>query len=353
MTFEKTTITIPKTYVGVGIDTSVSMRCITKAAATDFNCLLDSIRNYSNTEGIDTIISAVTIGDRSTIGVTPFVTNSSINSLRRLNVDDYKAVGSSTPLFAGVGKLIDMLSSAPDADDPNVNFLIMVTTDGDENSSRGEYAPAKVAKRMAALTATGRWTFVFRVPGGNQASFCRQYNIEAGNVAEWVVSAQGLEVSRNVVDQGIGQFYKNKAAGIQGTSKFYTDLSSVTTADVKAALTDISSEVQILAVTDACDIRPFIEATTGKAMVKGTAFYQLTKVERAVQDHKQIAIRDRQSGAVYSGAAARQMLGLPTNGSVRVVPGDHGKFDIFVQSTSINRKLVPNTSVLLWEQAVR
>jgi len=44
------------------------------------------------------------------------------------------------------------------------------------------------------------------------------------------------------------------------------------------------------------------------------------------------------------------LLGLPEVGSVAVNPGDHGNFNIFVQSTSVNRKLVAGTKALYWAQ---
>jgi hypothetical protein len=39
------------------------------------------------------------------------------------------------------------------------------------------------------------------------------------------------------------------------------------------------------------------------------------------------------------------MLGLPSNQNTRLHPGDHGNFDLFIQSESINRKLVGGTGV--------
>jgi len=51
-------------------------------------------------------------------------------------------------------------------------------------------------------------------------------------------------------------------------------------------------------------------------------------------------------GDVYMGDAARQMLGLPSM-HVKVGPGDHPDYTIFVQSTSMNRKLIQGTSLLV------
>ena len=48
---------------------------------------------------------------------------------------------------------------------------------------------------------------------------------------------------------------------------------------------------------------------------------------------------------MYSGQEARQMIGLPDM-NVRVSPNHNADFDIFVQSTSINRKLIAGTRYL-------
>lgn len=84
-------------------------------------------------------------------------------------------------------------------------------------------------------------------------------------------------------------------------------------------------------------------------MLKGAAFYQLTKAEKNVQSWKYILIRRKGSGEVYAGREdVRRMLGLPVGVDVGVNPGNHGDYDIFVQSASVNRKLVRGTDVVYW-----
>jgi hypothetical protein len=115
---------------------------------------------------------------------------------------------------------------------------------------------------------------------------------------------------------------------------------------------DISSDVTIWPIgpkDNGTWIQHFVERKLpNESYIKGAGFYQLSKSEK-IQDHKQIMIRDKKSGAVYAGHAARQMLGLPDFGEVRVRPGDHGNFDLFVQSTSCNRHLVEGTSLVYWK----
>ena len=84
-------------------------------------------------------------------------------------------------------------------------------------------------------------------------------------------------------------------------------------------------------------------------MVKGGAFYQLVKTEPKVQDYKRIAIRSKTDGKVYAGDAARQMLALPTVGTVRLAPDELGDFEVFIQSTSVNRKVAAGTKLMYWK----
>jgi len=97
-----------------------------------------------------------------------------------------------------------------------------------------------------------------------------------------------------------------------------------------------------------CQIRDAIIAN-GLKWIKGAAFYQLVKTEKRVHDYKLVALRVKTSGKVYCGQQAREMLGIGgVVGTVRLVPGDHGKFDVFIQSTSVNRRIPAGSEVMYW-----
>ena len=93
------------------------------------------------------------------------------------------------------------------------------------------------------------------------------------------------------------------------------------------------------------EIRPFVERS-GYTYVKGNAFYQLTKDENAVQPYKEILLREKNKQIIYGGDGARKLIGLQEKLTVAVQPGNHANWDIFVQSTSVNRKLVRGTTLL-------
>ena len=77
----------------------------------------------------------------------------------------------------------------------------------------------------------------------------------------------------------------------------------------------------------------------------------MIKTEKKVQPYKLVALRVKTSGKVYCGEQAREMLGIGgLSKTVRLVPGDHGKFDVFIQSTSVNRKIAAGSEVLYWSK---
>jgi hypothetical protein len=341
-----------KNYIGFSRDHSGSMRGIARAAARDYNSKIASIREAASATQQDTIVSVVECGYGDTDRVRRVVTNSAVSALTPLNESAYQADGSGTPLYDSIGELIEMFQAVPDVNEKTVSFLVMAITDGHENASR-KYSKESLKRKIKELNDTDRWSFVVRVPVGGKRKVVMDLGIPEDNVQEWdTTSNRGVEVAAARDAEAFTSYFTARSTGATKTTKFYTDLSKVSSADVAAVLTDVSSEVNIWPVGPKdhdAEIRPFIEARLGgKPMLKGAGFYQLTKTEPTVQDHKKILVRDKTTAAIYFGQAARQMLGLPSYGNIRLAPGNHGNFDIFIQSTSVNRKLQSGTSLVYW-----
>lgn len=340
-----------KNYIGISRDHSGSMAHIASAAALDYNENISSIKEEASTHNIDTIVSVVKCGFKegyNSVTKNVFdVTNSNVSALNPIPENGYIATGTKTPLFDSVEMLINQMSVVPDANDADVSFVVMVITDGQDNASK--VSANQLATRIKELQKTDRWTFIFRVPKGDKNSLVHM-GIPAGNILEWEQSEKGVKQATTVTRSAFKGFYTARAAGAKSTDKFYADLSDVTIKEVKAQLVDISNQVDVFKVKSSengIQIRDFVEQRTSKPFVKGSAFYQLTKTE-TIQEYKQISIRDKKTLTVYSGFAARDLLGLPHTGEVKIAPGQHGQYDIFIQSTSVNRKLVENTNVLVW-----
>lgn len=337
-----------KSYIGLSRDHSASMRGIARYAGQDYNTKIDAIKEASIENKQNTIVSVVECGSGHTSLVKRVVVNSDVNALE--HITDYRADGHGTPLFDSVGDLIEQFQSVPDRNDENVSFLVMAITDGYENRSV-RYNADTISRKIRELTATDRWTFVFRVPRGH-ASRLSRLGIPEGNILEWDQTQAGVETAAKHDSAAFTQYFKTRSTGATSVDKFYSNLSEVSSKDVEANLTDISQEVTIWPVSKAEDgfaIRDFVEGRLkGDKMLKGAGFYQLTKTEKKVQEYKKILIRDRNTEAVYYGQSAKQLMGVPARGDFRLAPGDHSHYDIFIQSTSVNRKLKTGTSLVYW-----
>lgn len=334
-----------KQYVGISRDHSGSMASLRDAARKDYNATIQSIKTASNKSDIDTIVSVVSHQGH----IRREVVNSGIDRLEPLNV--YNTPGSRTPLFDSINELIGLLKNTPDADDKNVSFLVIAVTDGQDNSSI--ISASELGRKIRDLQSSDRWTFVFRVPRG-YAHYLTGLGIPSGNIQEWEMGNEREFTNDTIRTQtAVHHYYDSRKLGATSTRAFFADLSGVGQTEVKKSMADISKEVSIFHVPRKTEIGPYIQNRTGSMYEKGTAFYQLTKTEKVVQNYKLIAIRNKVNGHVYVGQSARDLLNLPNTKAIKLAPGDHGQWDIFIQSTSNNRILFPNTSVLYWPNATR
>ena len=102
---------------------------------------------------------------------------------------------------------------------------------------------------------------------------------------------------------------------------------------------------QVLNVTDDMDIKAFADAN-GVPFVKGKFFYQFNKPE-LIQNGKEIILREKTTGHFYEGLGARKMLNLiEYDDSKKIKPTDFPQYDVFIQSTSANRKMTKDALAL-------
>lgn len=108
---------------------------------------------------------------------------------------------------------------------------------------------------------------------------------------------------------------------------------------------------QVISVDSADSIKGFVEKN-GITYKVGKAFYELTKTEE-VQQYKEIILQDKISGDMYYGDDARKHLGLKPQcerkgdyAHEKLRPVKDDEYRVFVQSTSVNRKLVAGTNLL-------
>lgn len=337
-----------KTYVAIVRDHSVSMRRLANGAREDFNLSVQSIKD-TVMPGDQALISVVECGvgplaeTRVVARFTPSYEFPMLNS--------YHTTGMATPLLDSVGAAIHELSNVYDRDSLGTAFLVMVITDGEENNSK-IWNASKLAHEIRRLQNTDRWTFVFRGPIGSREQF-ESLGVQPGNIMEWEQSDLGLHTSTLSQSRGINDYFVARSAGKTSVNTFYVNTTNVTEAAIKAAqqhhtVTNVRNKFKSYNVYNYgsdITIKSFFEKLNGYYK-PGDGYYQLTKYEKDISDRKEILIRNKKTNDIYTGTDARRMLSLPETGYIRLAPGNFATYDVFVQSTSSNRKLVPGTEVL-------
>lgn len=101
---------------------------------------------------------------------------------------------------------------------------------------------------------------------------------------------------------------------------------------------------QVLHVDARVPIKAFVEAT-GAVFRTGRGFYELTKSE-TVQEYKETVLVDKTTGDMLTGREARELIGLPYGSRGTVKPLRGFAYDVYIQSTSYNRVLIPGTRFL-------
>ena len=331
-----------KNYISFVNDHSGSMYTLSTAAMKDYNANIKAVKDAATREMLDTVVSVAEVGGNS--DVLPVV----VSNPHVLHQKTSWRASGGTPLWGTTAKLLDMLKNLPDAHKDDVSFLVMITTDGEATDYHNLQS---LRSQMLPLHNTGRWTFVARVPSDCRPEYRTNLislGIPEGNIQEWDTTTEGMAKSTVQTTQAMDSYFTARSAGAKSSNTFYANAAQVDT----KALTDVTSKISLYVVPqqdEGIQIRDFV-LTKRMEYLKGAAFYQLTKTEARVSHTKLILVRDRTTGKFYAGRDARQMIGLPTDRNARLHPGDHKNYDLFIQSESVNRKLVGGTGLAYWEE---
>jgi hypothetical protein len=177
----------------------------------------------------------------------------------------------------------------------------------------------------------------------------KRFGFPAGNIQIWDASTeQGMEEASQTITHAHTNYMAARATGMRSTTGLF-DMSSaaVNKATIQAAgLTPLDpSEYLLVPVVfgknfqDGDDRIDSFTASMGHQYVTGRGYYQLTLAPVKVQVQKEIAVVEKKSGRVYVGKNARALLGLPDM-TVTLRAAQNPDYDIFIQSTSLNRKLL-------------
>lgn len=265
--------------------------------------------------------------------------------LRLPSIAEFYDPEGNTALVDAVLKSIDDLSTVSQIYGDH-SFLLFAFTDGEENNSLIK-DPKILSSRVKGLA--DNWTVAAFVPNMNGVIEAKRFGFPAGNIQMWDASSEkGLEEAHQSMMRSTDAYMTARSTGMRSTATLF-DMSSaaVNKATIQAAgLTPLDpSEYLLVPVIfrnpfqDGDDRIDNFTTNMGHQYIVGRGFYQLTLAPVKVQVQKDIAIVEKNSGRVYTGKNARALLGLPDM-TVTLKAEQNPEYDIFIQSTSLNRKLL-------------
>lgn len=224
------------------------------------------------------------------------------------------------------------------------SYLVIGLTDGKENMSY-QYNSSDLNRRINNLP--DNWTLALMVPDQTSVYEAKRMGFPASNIQVWDVSSKGLNDVDGVLKKVTDNYLNNRAKGIRGTKNLFSlDTSRLSVNVVRKTLQELNvDQYEMLNVYQDSPIKECVEKMTKEKYRIGSGYYQLTKPEK-IQPAKNICLWSKKDGKVYTGNHARDLLKLPPY-EVKVSPAQHVDFEIFAQSTSVNRRLVKGTKLLL------
>lgn len=263
--------------------------------------------------------------------------------LRLPSIKEHYKVSGWTALIDATLQSQDDLALTPEKYGDHA-FLTYVLTDGAENVSKA--APKELTHRLNNLP--DHWTVAVLVPDQQGVFEAKRFGFPKDNIAIWdASSAKGVSEAGETIRRATDTFMSMRSSGVRGSRNIFSmdsdalNKKTITAAKLKPMP---KSSYVLLDVDEAAPIREWVIGK-GHDYRLGVAFFQLTKTE-SIQPQKNIVVVEKATSKAYTGAQARSVLRLPQM-EVRVKPQDNEDFDVFVQSTSVNRKLVPGTKLLL------
>jgi hypothetical protein len=256
--------------------------------------------------------------------------------------DHYKADGM-TALIDATIKALEDHRKLPELYGDHA-FLAYVITDGQEN--RSSHFISELQRTIVVLPKAN-WTLACLVPDAMGKSDAKKFGFPDESIAIWDTTAVGgFEKVGKQFTSAVDNYMTARAAGVRATSSLFTlDSSNL----VKQGLKRVHpADYDMFNVYSESPIKEYVESFTKQPYRLGSTYYMPTKAVK-IQEYKKILVQDVRTGTVYEGGGTgelRQALGLPTQ-TVDVDPGQHRDWRIFVQSTSVNRKLFPGTFIVV------
>ena len=327
-----------KNHVYVVFDRSGSMSHLIDSAVKIFNKQIDFLRENSLLFEQETRVSFYSFNNKIECMI------SDVDVARPIKLDKMRAIGGTALIDATTQAIEDALSQPQKYGDHA--FYLYIITDGEENSSERKNL---IGFSPKIKSLPNNFTVAAFVPDNNSKTILSKYGIPIGNIDKWDATEKGIEEVGQKFSAITRNMFTSRQKGVRSSQTVFSDLLQVNQSNVSQVLSEVpKSQYEIVINEDvkAVEIMDLVESKMPRVVYhKGMAFYELVKNEH-IQPKKEIVIQNKKTGKVYSGDNARTLLNLP-NQEVKVTVGDFGEWNVYVQSTSVNRKVIPKQRVLV------
>lgn len=323
-------------HVGLVLDASSSMGYISKSTVQVADAQIKYLAERSQDTDQETRATVYQFADR----VECLFYDKDVLRLPSIK-DVYRPDGMTALIDAVLQAISDLRQTATIYGDHA--FLLYVLTDGAENASRQR--PDTLRKVLGSLP--DNWTVAVFVPNQQGVFEAKKLGFAPGNIAIWDTSERGVREVGETIKQVTDAYIHARTTGVRGTSNLFNLTTENLTPNNVHNLLPVPKDAYTLIQNTSgvtTPIRDVVEWSTGEKYRIGSTFYELIKPE-VVQAKKQIAVLEGSTGKVWSGSGARHLLGLPDE-VVKVSPGHAPGYMIFVQSTSVNRNILPEQCLI-------
>lgn len=330
-----------KNCVTLILDASGSMRPLKNKVMEVFDSQVQHLIKKSKELGQETRVSCYVFSDT----VEPVVFDT--DCLRVPNIRDFYEIQGNTALIDATLTALSDLQKIPQVVG-QLSHLVLVISDGENNvNNRKSSVLAHTIKELP-----DNFTLACLVPDEDSAKEAESFGFPTNNIQIWETTEKGFETASKTIMAATSNYMAARSSGMKSTKNLFNlDASNLRATDVRNNLEELKSGVEydLFPVhgngVNKVQIKPYVESWTQKTYVPGSTYYLLSKPE-VIQSYKQLAIQSKRSGKVYAGTKARQLLGLP-NYDVKINPSNYGDYDLYAQSTSVNRNLVPGTKIIV------
>ncbi len=201
------------THIALVLDKSGSMLRWSKEAIVGFNSQIDVIQKNAQMGG-ETTLTIVEFNG----GVEVLARAVCASAAKKITNKTYQPEGT-TAMRDGVFKAIKILEKL-DNRGPETAFLVVVISDGEENSSNTITAEA-LAEKISGLQNSNRWTFAYIGANQDLSKVQKTYELYTNNVMSYNTDSSGYKYLYTTSTNSLSNFMSLRENGTLSTDNYF------------------------------------------------------------------------------------------------------------------------------------